>query len=224
MSEKRIYYRRNRADKALLEKYQHVVTPHISDNMDRLRGGTAELRPLHGDGKLVGTALTVKTRPGDNLIIHKALDMLEPGDVLVVDAGGELKNAVFGEIMMTIAMEKQAAGIVINGSIRDVAAFKEANYPIYAKGVTHLGPYKDGPGEINVPVEIDSMIVNPGDLVVGDEDGLVVVPLAEAEGLLPKIDAYQAKEEKQIEEIKAGTVDRSWIDKTLKEKGYQFIE
>lgn len=221
---KRIFYQRKRPSLDLIEKYQKVVTPHISDNLARLWGATTKLRPLHGKAKLVGAALTVKTRPGDNLIIHKALDMLEANDVLVVDAGGELKNAVFGEIMMTIAQQKQAAGIIINGAIRDVAAFQEANYPIYAKGVTHLGPYKDGPGEINVPVEMDSMIIEPGDLIVGDEDGLVVVPLSEAETLLDKIASYQADEEKQIAEIKAGTVDRSWVDQALKAKGYTYYK
>lgn len=224
MSGKRIFFNRVRPSTELLNKFNNVVTPHVSDNMDRLWGASADLRPLHGTTKLIGVALTVKTRPGDNLLIHKALDMALPGDVIVVDGGGETKNALFGEIMMNLAMKKQVAGIVIDGAIRDVEAFRKANYPIYAKGITHLGPYKDGPGEINVPIEISSMIVNPGDIILGDEDGLIAIPLEEAESILHRIETYSLMEEKMIKEINEGTNDRSWIDKMLREKGYEFIQ
>jgi RraA family protein len=197
-----------------------IATPIIGDNMARLFAGGAALRPLHGDARLAGPALTVRTRPGDNLLVHKAIDMIEPGDVLVVDAGGETANAIVGEIMMQIARRRGAAGFVVDGTIRDVDAFREAAFCVFARGVTQRGPYKDGPGEINVPVTIGEMVVHPGDAVVGDADGLVAVPAAEAEDVLQKARAQEAREARMLAAIADDTLDRSWIDETLRAKGY----
>jgi RraA family protein len=212
-----------RPDKKLVEQFEHVVTPHISDNMNRLHAIASGLRPYHKEGKLVGTAITVKTRPGDNLMVHKAIDLAEPGDVIVVDAGGDLTNAIVGEIMQRIAQKKGIAGFVIDGAVRDTAAFANDVFPVYARGVTHRGPYKDGPGEINVPISVGGMIVNPGDIIVGDEDGLAVVPLELAEEVLDLAKAQLAREEAILKSIEDGTVDRSWVDETLKQKGCEFL-
>ena len=211
-----------KVDKNLVEQFRNVVTPHISDNLNRMFAGGANLRPYHKSGKLLGTALTVKTRPGDNLMIHKALDIAEPGDVLVVDAGGDTTNAVIGEIMLRIAKKNGVTGFVVDGAIRDVAAFMSGEFPVYAKGVTHRGPYKDGPGEINVPITIGEMIVHPGDLIVGDEDGIVVVPVNDVEEVLNKVREQEKKENEIFETIESGTIDRSWVDETLKQKGCEF--
>ena len=125
---------------------------------------------------LSGAAFTVKTRPGDNLMIHKALLMAEPGDVIVVDGGGDLTNALVGELMLSHAMSIGVAGVVINGAVRDLGWIKANSFPVFAAGITHRGPYKDGPGEINVPISLAGMIIEPGDLVIGDDDGLLCVP------------------------------------------------
>lgn len=215
----RVFPVEKRVEKQIVEKFRNVVTPHISDNMGRIQGAGSELRPYHKEGKLVGTALTVKTRPGDNLMVHKAIDLAQPGDVIVVDAGGDTTNAIVGEIMQRIAKKNGIAGFVIDGAIRDSLAFKHDTFPIYAKGVTHRGPYKDGPGEINVPISLNGMIVHPGDLIVGDEDGLVVVPQEDAEKILRLVQKQAQKEEEIFQSIDQGTVDRSWVDNTLKEKG-----
>ena len=143
--------------------------------------GGSRLRPLHAGGILAGPAVTVKTRPGDNLMIHKALDIAEPGDVVVVDAGGDLTNALIGELMLAHAEKRGLAGIVINGAVRDYGAIRVGSYPVFAAGVTHRGPYKDGPGEVNVTIAIDGMVIEPGDLILGDDDGLVCVPFAQAD-------------------------------------------
>ena len=148
--------------------------------MHRLTAGGSRLRPMHAGGPLCGPAITVRTRPGDNLIVHTALDLAVAGDVIVVDAGGDLTNAIFGELMMTIAIQKRLGGFVINGAIRDYAAIHAGNFPVFAAGITHRGPYKDGPGEVNVPIAVDGMIVNPGDLVIGDDDGILSVPFDSA--------------------------------------------
>jgi regulator of RNase E activity RraA len=212
-----------RASRDVVKLYADFSSPNISDNMNRINGACAEIRPMHGPEKLLGSAFTVRTRPGDNLIVHKALDMLEPGDALVVDAGGDTTNAIFGEIMTRIAIKKGATGLVVDGAIRDAATFAEAGFPCFARGATHRGPYKDGPGEINVPITVGGAIVRPGDVVFGDADGVVVVPLEEAEELAEKVRKIVEKETVMMREIDEGTIDRSWIDQTLKQRGCQWI-
>src|SRR5436305_10296174 len=207
-----------RPDPRLVAELARMVTPHLSDSMERLYAGGHPLRPMHKEGKLAGPAFTVKTAAGDNLLVHKALDSARPGDVIVVDAGGFLDNAIIGELMMTRARQRGIAGIVIWGAIRDSAEIGVGTYPVFAAGVTHRGPYKNGPGEINVPINMGGMAVNPGDIIVGDADGLVAIPPDQAERILKSAQAILAKETKNIKEIEAGTVDRSWVEKSRKEK------
>jgi len=177
------------------------------------------LRPMHKSGHLAGPALTVKCRPGDNLMIHKALTMAQAGDVIVVDAGGDLTNSLFGEIMMATAVKIGVAGVVLNGAVRDSEEIGQGSFPLYAAGVTHRGPYKDGPGEINVPISIDGMVIHPGDLVVGDADGLLCVPIDDAEAVLAATHQKMAAEKKMLADIAAGTLDTAWIDVALKRIG-----
>jgi RraA family protein len=210
-----------RPDKKLLAELAKMVTPHLSDSMERLYAGGAQLRPMHDGTKLCGPAFTVRTSPGDNLLVHKAIDIAEPGDVIVVDAGGVNDNAIIGELMSARAEQRGVGGMVIWGAIRDSAELRQGSFPVYAAGVTHRGPYKNGPGEINVAISIGGMTVNPGDVIVGDSDGLVAIPQDQAEAILASAKAILAKEEKSMKEIKAGTVDRGWVDKALREKGYQ---
>lgn len=209
----------HRPSQQIVNEYKEIVTPHISDNLNRVYALSANLQPFHREGKLVGPALTVRTRPGDNLMVHKAIEMAEPGDVIVVDAAGDVTNAIAGEIMLKLAKKRGIQGFVIDGSIRDIAAFKNDTFPVYAKGVTHRGPYKDGPGEINVTISVGGAIVCPGDLVVGDEDGVVVIPLKHVGEVLLLAKAQKVKEEEIMLSIEAGTIDRTWIDHTLKQKG-----
>ena len=210
-----------RPDPRLVAELAKMVTPHLSDSMERLYAGGHQLRPMHREGKLGGPAFTVKTAAGDNLLVHKALDTAQRGDVVVVDAGGWLDNAIIGELMAARARQRGIAGIVIWGAIRDSAELGAGSYPVYAAGVTHRGPYKNGPGEINVPVVIGGMPVNPGDIIVGDADGLVAVPQDQAERVLASAKSILEKETASMKQILAGTVDRSWVDKALKEKGYK---
>jgi len=141
------------------------------------------------------------------------------GDVIVVDAGGKLDNALMGELMLAYAIKKGVVGFVINGAIRDLDNFRETNLPTWAAGVTHRGPYKDGPGEVNVPIAIDGMVIHPGDIIIGDSDGVLCVPIDEAETILKDTQAKSAGEIKQMAAIEAGTNDRSWVDRALKERG-----
>jgi RraA family protein len=210
-----------RPDAKLVAELAQMVTPHLSDSMERLHAAGPQLRPMHKEGKLAGPAYTVKTAAGDNLLVHKAIDTARRGDVIVVDAGGFLDNAIIGELMMSRARQRGVAGLVIWGAIRDSAEIGAGSYPVFAAGVTHRGPYKNGPGEINVPVVIGGMAVNPGDIIVGDADGLIAIPLEQADRILASAKAILAKETAMMKEIHAGTVDRGWVDKALKEKGYR---
>ncbi len=219
----RIFPLEKRAPKELIDQYRTFVTPHISDNMNRLNSVDSSIHPIHTHGTLVGSAFTVKTRPGDNLLVHKAIDMAEPGDVIVVDAGGDVTNAIMGEIMVRIAQKNGIAGFVINGAIRDSKEIREMNYPLYAKAVSHRGPYKDGPGEINVPIQLAGVVVNPGDIVVADMDGIVIVPLEEATEIKERVYGTMEMEKKMMVDIEEGTIDRSWIDDLLRKKGCQGV-
>src|SRR5207248_4515710 len=155
-----------RPDPRLVAELAKMVTPHLSDSMERLYAGGHQLRPMHKEGKLAGPAYTVKTSPGDNLLVHKALDTARAGDVIVVDAGGILDNAIIGEMMMSRAKQRGVAGIVIWGAIRDSAEIGAGTYPVFAAGVTHRGPYKNGPGEINVPIMMGGMAVDLGAIIL----------------------------------------------------------
>lgn len=203
---------------ALVEALITVVTPHLSDNMQRLCG-VHGLQRFHKSKKLVGTALTVKTRPGDNLLIYKALMMMQPGHVLVVDGAGDPVNALVGELLMLYASKRGCVGFVIDGAVRDTAAFYNADFPCYARSISHRGPYKMGPGEINVPVTIGGQVISPGDVIVGDEDGIVSFSQMEADGLLAGARVSSLNETLIKEEIASGEISQSWLSKVLSVHG-----
>jgi RraA family protein len=190
-------------DAALIEEFRKSATAVISDNLSRLPGAIG-IRPFHRGGVMAGTALTVQTRAGDNLMIHKALDLVRPGDVIVVDGDGDTTRALIGEIMATIASTRGSAGLVINGAIRDAGAIGKSDFPVFARAAIHRGPYKNGPGEINVSVSIGGLVINPGDIVVGDDDGVVAFPQAIAATLLQAVRSQEKKEADILKSILEG--------------------
>jgi RraA family protein len=214
-----IHARRRAVAGDVAAKFVGLPVANISDVMSRMTAGGARLRPMHDGTYMAGPALTVRTRPGDNLLVHKAIDMAAPGDVIVVDAGGDLTNAIIGEIMASYAKSRKVGGIVINGAIRDAAALRGSDFPVFAAGVTHRGPYKDGPGEINCTIALDGMTIEPGDLIVGDDDGLLCIPFEKTEAIYEAAKAKHAAEEKTFANIAAGKHDTSWIDARLKALG-----
>lgn len=214
-----ILQRERQVSAQLVAAFQGLPVANISDSMARMTAGGARLRPMHKGGYLAGPALTVKTRPGDNLMIHKALMLARPGDVIVVDGGGDVTNALFGEIMVATARKAGVAGVVLHGAVRDIDEISRGDFPLYAIGVTHRGPYKDGPGEINVPIAIDGMVVHPGDLIVGDADGLLCVPYEQAEAILAATLKKGEAEQVMLADIAAGKLDTAWVDATLRRLG-----
>lgn len=219
----RIFTKVQRPSRELIETLGQYATSNIADNMGRMFCTHPDIKPFN-NVKLLGSAFTVKACIGDNLLFHKAIDMAQPGDVLVVDGRGDLTNSLCGEIMIRYAMSRGIAGFVVDGSIRDSGALKDLNFPVYARGVSPNGPYKNGPGEINVPICCGGAVVKPGYIVVGDEDGVVFVDPADADTVIKKTKILYDNEVKTFANIKAGTLDRSWVDKLLLEKGCEIIE
>ena len=220
----RIARRRHRVDVAIVNKYREIPVASVSDSMSRMFAAGPRLRPMHAGGVLAGAALTVRVRPGDNLMIHKSLMLAEPGDVIVVDGGGDLTNALIGELMISYAKIVGVAGVVIDGAIRDSAWVRKNSFPVFAAGVTHRGPYKDGPGEINVPIAIDGMVVNPGDLIIGDDDGLLCVPYEETEKVYVDAKNKMAAEAKIIADLAAGKLgSKQWVDDALARLGCEIL-
>lgn len=215
----RVLKRRRQVSADVVERFRALPVANISDAMARMSAGGARLRPLHRGGVLAGPAITVKSRPGDNLMIHKALDIASPGDVVVVDGGADLTNALIGELMIAHAHKRGLAGIVIYGAVRDSAWIREHDFPVFAAGISHRGPYKDGPGEINVPIAIEGMVIAPGDLVIGDDDGLLCVAFDEVEAVYAAAHTKHQAEDRQMAAIAAGRNDRSWVDAALARLG-----
>ena len=200
--------------------FREIPVAAIGDSMSR-NVGTVGLRQYHGrlDTVLCGPAVTVRVRPGDNLMIHKALMMVQPGDVLVIDGGGDVTQALVGGLMRTTCVAKKLGGLVIDGAVRDLTEWAEDGMPIFAKGHTHRGPSKDGPGEINIPISCAGLVVLPGDLIVGDADGVIAIPAAEAAEMLKRSRAHLEKEAKIRAANATGTSDPERFDAALRAKG-----
>ena len=214
-----------RPAKELVEAFRGIPVANIDDNMGRIAAVDASIFPLNPNAKILGTAFTVNAPAGDNLLFHKALDMAQPGDVIVLANKGSLSRSLCGEIMSNYAKSRGLAGIIIDGCVRDSAALRELDFPVYAKGVTPNGPYKNGPGEMNFPVSFAGIIINPGDIIVGDADGLLVVRPEDAEEIAKKAKAWHDSEEKQLEGILTkGEWVRPWVDGKLEEVGFEFVD
>ena len=204
----------------LVKAFRTVPVAVAGDCMGRSVGAMG-LRAYHGDIRTVlcGPALTVRIRPGDNLMIHKAMMMAQPGDVIVIDGGADVTQALVGGLMRTTAMAKKLEGFVIDGAIRDLVEWAEGGIAIFARGHTHRGPSKEGPGEINVPIACAGMAVLPGDLILGDADGVIAIPSADVAALLPKVHAHLAREAGIRETNAKGTSDPERFDAVLRAKG-----
>jgi RraA family protein len=201
----------------VMQGFAQFPTPDISDMLNRLYAVDPQIRVLTSPShRVCGPALTVKVFPGDNLMVHKALDVLEPGDVVIVDAGASHMNAVLGDLISTKARHRGAQGFVIDGLVRDLQTIQElGDFPVFARGTTPIGPLHRGPGEINYPICCGGVVVNPGDLIVGDAMGVVVVPFAIAEDLLGRLQKHEAANAEYFESVKKGNFSNAWVDNIL---------
>jgi len=202
----------------LVEAFRGKAAANVGDAMGRFHFMDPGIVSRTGLA-VCGVAVTVSARPGDNLMVHKALEVANRGDVVVVSTNGNTTSAVFGELMGNTAVRAGVAGIVVDGAIRDVEALKALGLPAYSRAVTPGGCDKDGPGEINVPVACGNTVVMPGDLVVGDDDGVVVVPREDATVVLEHVGTLEASERRRIAAIEAGELFKADIDETLRARG-----
>lgn len=190
----RVFLDFERPNPELVEQFRNLPSSIVGDAMQRLYCTHNKLRPFN-NVKLLGTAFTVKAPAGDNLLAQRAMDIAKPGDVIVIDSEDCPNRAVVGELMVDYSERKGLAGFVVEGSIRDLDAIERASIPVYATNVSPNGPYRQGPGEINVPVSIGGQVIQPGDILVGDDDGIVVVNPQVAEEILEESRELLAKEE-----------------------------
>lgn len=213
-----------RPDSELVELFRNLPVANIDDNMERTAAVASSIVPF-SKGQLLGTAFTVQVPQGDNLMFHAAMDLAKPGDVIVIDAGGFTERAIFGELMATYCKVRGIRGIVCDGAIRDaegIAAMED--FSVYAKTVTPNGPYKNGPGQINVPVVIGGKTVYPGDIVVGDGDGVLFIRPENARQLADATLAVSRKEANIMQHIlEEGTYTRPWVDELLQKINCEII-
>jgi 4-hydroxy-4-methyl-2-oxoglutarate aldolase len=209
----------SRAPDDLLARFRGLGTGPICDALGRFAAMDYQIKPLDPGAEMVGSALTVWTRPCDNIAIYKALEMAQPGDALVIATQGYTTNSVWGELTTLIAQARGLAGMVTDGMVRDSREIFQIGLPVFAGGLTPNSPFNDGPAKINVPVTCGGIAVRPGDIVVGDADGVVVVPQEVAETVLERVSAIQAKEAGIRAEIAAGHLIPSNMARLLREKG-----
>lgn len=223
----RVFLQRPMMSDELLEEFKQIPTANIADSMGRLSAlhPRIELKSSPTQPITVGRALTVKARSGDNLMIHKALNMAGEGDVIVIaNDGGNDYRSLMGEIMFCYAIFKKVAGIVLDGPIRDSEAAQQMNLPIYATGTNPAGPYKDGTGEINTPIACGGIAVDPGDIIVMDRDGVIVIPRQDAEEVLEGAKKKQAVDAENVHAALTGTVDRQWVEDAIKAQETEIID
>lgn len=207
-----------RLDAALIESFRGLASSNVADAMGRF-GFMDPGMQSRSQLPLCGIAVTVNARPADNLMVHKALQLAQPGDVVVVSTGGNVANAVFGELMCRTAVASKLGGIVVDGAIRDVEGITALGFVAFSRAVCPGSCDKDGPGEINVPISCGGIVVQPGDLVIGDRDGIAVVPREHAPVVLAATRALIDQEAKRVREIEAGVRFKPEIDDALRKKG-----
>jgi RraA family protein len=206
---------------AFTHEFAEFATPDISDLLNRLYAVDSGIKCLTGDHhQLCGPALTVKVFPGDNLMVHKCLDVAQPGDVVVVDGRASTMNALIGDIISTKAKHRGIAGFIIDGLVRDLPSIQALDFPIFARGTTSIGPLHRGPGEIGYPICCGGVVVNPGNIVVADAAGVVIIPQDIANELLHRLNAYRAANAEYLAVLKReGTFSNAWVDSLLEAGG-----
>ena len=213
----RLKFAIERPDPALLARFANFDTPFISDHLNRLFTMSTAIQLLTDPNhRIVGPACTVKVFPGDNLMVHKALDIARPGDILVIDASASSLTAVVGDLVSTKARHRGIAGVVLDGLIRDLPAIRRlVDFPVFARGVTPIGPLHRGPGEVNYPVSAGGIVVSPGDIIVGDLNGVVVVPRDIAPSVIARIEVRAAIEHDYQVAVARGEFSNRWVDDYL---------
>lgn len=208
-----------RPDPKWSEKLLEYATCNISDGLNKLYTMDCGIRQMFPSRKFAGPAVTVKVRSGDNFMLHKAISLVQPGDVLVVETQGCNAYAVCGDLMVSCMDKLGVAGLVVDGTVRDIETLREIGMPFFARGTVCGAGDKEGPGEVNFPIACGGVVVNPGDLVMGDENGVVVVPKDDIEEAIAGADKKLAAEAKRRKEIAEGQYVKGGLDEIMRAKG-----
>lgn len=224
---KRIYLKRDLPDPKVMAQFRTIPASNTADVMNRNCAMNPRIKLVSQPKEqiMVGPAFTVKGRSGDNLALHAALNLCSAGDVIVVSNEEDSTRALMGEVMMAyLKYTKKIAGIILDGPIRDIDEIGKWDIPVYCTGTTPGGPYKEGPGEINVPISCGGVSVNPGDIILADPDGIIVIPRKDAAVILEEAKKFQAADQAKLAAAKNGTAKRDWVEKALEEKGFEIID
>lgn len=192
-----------RANLALIEEVSHYPVALIGDVLNRMGMMASAIRHTAGKPTFFGTILPLNTREGDNLAIHRALDEAQTGDVLVINGNSETNRSVFGDLLGEICLAKQVAAVVIDGAVRDVEELDSMGLPVFARGVSPAGPSKYGPGQVGIAVACGNVVCHPGDAIVGDKDGIIVISRTLLPSLVEKLKSQNAYEIKFREKVRA---------------------
>jgi 4-hydroxy-4-methyl-2-oxoglutarate aldolase len=205
-----------RPDAALLESFQSASSAQVADSMSRLGAMDAGIRPIWPSPRIIGSALTVWCHSGDNLMIHKALSVVVPGDILIINTQGNINNSGFGELIATSAVKAGVRGVIVDGTVRDADAIETLRLPAYSRGLSPNGCNKDGPGEVGAIIACGGVAVRPGDVIIADRDGVTVIPLADAPDVAALALSQIERENARLKEIENGVLVRPEIDRVLR--------
>ncbi len=211
-----------RPDGQLVEGFRGAATGNVGDALGRSAAMSYRIKPVGPGMTLCGVAFTIKARPVDNLIVWKALEVARPGDVLIIATGGHLEHSTWGDLTSRVGAIRSLGGMVTDGAVRDVPGIVAAGLAVFAAAVTPNSPQKDGPGEFNVPVACGGQVVQPGDIIVGDDDGVVVVPRADAPEALAALRTIQDYEQERSAQLERGELIPASVAKLLAERGAVF--
>ena len=207
-----VYTKVKRCNKKIIAGLKRIPTTIASDVMGRGNMMHSSIKPLKNSVHVAGSAVTVECTEGNNLLVHQALYIAQPGDVLVIDGKGFTERSIWGGVQTFVAKQRKFAAVVIDGTVRDSEEIRRSGVPVFCKGATPAGPLKETSGNVNVPISCGGMKVNPGDIVIADDDGVVVVPLAQAGEVLERSQERLRVEKKWMAGIKKGKSTLEVID------------
>jgi 4-hydroxy-4-methyl-2-oxoglutarate aldolase len=206
----------SRPSVALLEAFGSASSAQVADSMSRLGAMDVGIKPIWPSPRIVGAALTVWCHAGDNLMLHKAISLAQPGDIIIVNTQGNVTNSPFGELLATSAVEVGIRAVIVDGTVRDAEALQKLKLPVYARGLCSNGCNKDGAGEVGSVIACGGVAVRSGDIIIADRDGVVVVPLDAGPEIAKLSLAQVEREEKRLAEIAKGILFRPEIDEQLR--------
>lgn len=208
-----------RLEPVVYRQLSRFETPDISDMLNRLYAVDSAIHCMtNPEHRLCGPVCTVKVFPGDNLMVHKVLDIAKPGDIVAIDASGSHMNAVLGDIICTKARHRGIQGFIVDGLVRDLPQIREIDFPVFARGETAIGPLHRGPGEINYPIALGGIVINPGDIITADAAGIVAAPQDIVSELVRRLKVHEASSREYLEKVQRGEFSNAWVDDLLAEQ------